>query len=214
MNFNLFSPPTVTYCEKIGTGLIARPFLALSNLGYFFISFLILKDWRKTKLARSFGLILLLVATLSMIYDIRPIYLTQILDLSGMLILINFLLFLDLSKLLKISRKRLFFILGVLLLLSVSTIIYLRGFAGNLIFGSYVLADVFIQDLLFRKKLNKDYRYWVIGFLIFASGFAIWIFDVTKIFCSPLLLLNGRAIFHYFVAITLYYLYIFYLKNE
>jgi hypothetical protein len=88
------------------------------------------------------------------------------------------------------------------------------GFAGNLVFGALVLADVLLQDRLFRLKINTNYRLWVIAFLIFAAGFVVWLFDVTKTYCSPLLLLNGRAIFHYCCTVTFYYLYLFYEHNS
>jgi hypothetical protein len=131
-----------------------------------------------------------------------------------MLILIDFLLYQDLSKLYKKSEKKILTYLFLFTLIGLSIIILFKGVAGNIVFGSFVLADVYVQDLLYRKRLNHDYKYWIWAFLIFAFGFILWIPDLTKTLCAPMALFNGRALFHYSVAVTLYFLAIFYSKNE
>jgi hypothetical protein len=101
----------------------------------------------------------------------------------------------------------------ILTVTAILLIVSFKGVAGNIVFGSFVLFDVYIQDLLYRKKLNHHYKYWVWVFLIFAFGFVLWIPDLTKSICAPSALLNGRPLFHYAVSISLYLLAIFYLKN-
>ena len=65
----LFSEPTINYCESAISGLIKRPYYALSNLAFFIVAIFIIKDGKGSKLSKAFGYIIILVGLLSFLYD-------------------------------------------------------------------------------------------------------------------------------------------------
>jgi len=210
---NLFAQPTIEYCEKPVSGLIKRPYYAISNFAFFASGVLILVKGRKSKLAMLFGYTAIVIGLLSFAYDASYLYISQLLDLTGMLLLVNILLYLNLGKIFRFA-KRLVSLQIVLYLLSMATIMYFRGFAGNIVFGIYVLAVIVTEYILKRRKQNQNYKYWILAFAFFVLGFAIWLLDSSKTVCFSFGLLNGRAVFHYLNAISIYYLYIFYEANN
>jgi hypothetical protein len=207
----LLGKPTVDFCEKPTTGLIKRPFYALSNLAFFVPPVLIyLRDGFKTKLAKAFAFTSVLIGSLSFLYDASYTYISQLFDLSGMLIFVNLLLFLNLKRL---KRSNLV-IQFIFFLLSIFLIFFLKGYSGNIIFGLYVFAVLISENILYREKIHSNYSSWFVAFSLFAVGFMIWLPDVTQKICFSLKLLNGRAVFHYLTASSVYFLYDFYAKNK
>ncbi|HMR72782.1 MAG TPA: ceramidase domain-containing protein [Candidatus Saccharibacteria bacterium] len=203
----LFGPPTVTYCEEAGDSFIRRPWYALSNLAFVIAAYVIYKT-EQTPLARQFAVITLLVGVLSFIYDASYTYLSQLFDLSGMLLFISFLLWLNLKSL---APERT--ILPSLILTSIgaiAVIICFGSYTGNIVFGIYILGVIFTEWLLLKKKVHQHGRTWVLTVLLFATGFAIWLLDASKLVCFDFGLLNGRSIFHYVSAFVMYRMFMFY----
>lgn len=214
MAIGLLSEPSVRFCEPVLGGLIKRPYYALSNLGFIFVGLFILHKDRNTFLGVSFGYIALLVGTLSLIYDATYTRLTQLFDISGMLIFVGLLLFLSLNALTEITLRR-YLSISVPGFVVAMTLIYLiAGQSGNIIFGSIALLVVFLEFLNFKKKVHINYKYFLIALLLLIIGFAAWIPDTTRILCFKVGFLNGRAIFHYLNALGIYYLYFFYSSQK
>jgi hypothetical protein len=209
---NLLGPPTIEYCEKPIQGLIKRPYYAVSNLAFLLSGFLILSKGKMNRLSKIFGFTAITIGLLSFFYDASYLYFSQLLDLTGMLLFVNILLYLNLDKLFK-SSKYLILMQVISYLASISAIIYFQGFAGNVVFGIYVLSVIVTEYLLCKQKLHQNYGYWVLAIVLFVVGFAIWLLDASKLFCFTFGLLNGRAVFHYLNAFSIYYLYKFYALN-
>jgi hypothetical protein len=204
----LFSEPTITYCEEATSWVIKRPYYALSNFAFFISGLTILIKGNGSRLSKIFGFMAIAIGLFSLIYDSTYTYLAQLLDLSGMLIFVNVLLYLNLKNLVK--EKYLILIQSLLFILSLFLIVGFQGYSGNIIFGSYVTALVVSEIYLMKNKVHTNLSKWLMPLGIFIIGFLIWILDSQKILCSPIGLLNGRAIFHYLNAITIYHLYKFY----
>jgi len=203
----LFDTPTVSYCETAIDGIIKRPWYALSNIAFFIAAFAIYRT-EKSNLTRQFAAVTMTVGSLSLLYDVTYTYAAQLLDLSGMLLFINLLLFLNLKRLYPMLKS-----LGWILVcyaLMMTIIITLGSYAGNAVFGLYVLAVIITGALLLRKGWFTNGRLWYSNLVLFAVGFAIWILDASKAVCFDFGLLNGRAIFHYICAFIMYRMFIFY----
>lgn len=210
----LLSQPTVTFCEEITNHVISRPNYAISNLAYIFVSLILFLKVKNNKTYLPFAVLALAVGMFSMFYDVRPLYLTQLLDLLAMLAIASLIIFLDLSKLYKLNIKKCILITTVMIALGMFIVLTLQGYAGNFVFGFFIAVAIISEYLVYQKKLHKGYKYWIAALVIFLLGFAIWLPDGTKTYCSSVALLNGRAVFHYLTAISIYLLAVFYSKNQ
>ncbi|MEI6266465.1 MAG: ceramidase domain-containing protein [bacterium] len=204
----LFSEPTVKFCEEATRGIIKRPYYALSNFAFFISAIAIFVKGKGSKLSKIFGTTALLIGFFSLVYDSTYIYLAQLFDISGMLLFVNVLLYLNLKNVFK--AKTLLLTQLLLFVLNMILIITFQGHSGNIIFGLYITAVVVSEVYLINSKIHTNLWKWLVPFGIFIISFLIWILDARKIFCSPVGLLNGRAIFHYLNAIVIYQLYKFY----
>ena len=211
---NLYkTQPTVKFCEEISDFVIKRPFYALSNLGYLFVGLIILRD--NNKLSKSFGWTIIAVGLFSLIYDSTYSYLFQLLDLTGMLIFINLLLFINIKDIFPLKNRNIVITKVFLIIISVVLIYFIKGNSGNIIFGLFVLATLIAELYLYIRRRFGGYKFFWIGFGLFLIGFVIWIFDFQKIYCDPNNIVNGRGVFHILTAIAVYYLYKFYnLRSE
>lgn len=202
--------PTVEFCEKAGSGIIARPFYAISNLAYLVIPLLILRK-SKDVLAITFALTAELVGTLSFIYDSVPNRLTQLFDLSGMYAIVSTLLVINLTRYKKNKLVESIALVPIVTLVSIISTYYFKGISGNVIFGLLVLAYVFSE--IYLKKEN-DLKLWLASFLTFLAGFTIWLFDFKAWYCMPGNYLNGRGAFHLLTAVSVFILYRYYALNR
>lgn len=210
---NLLSAPTIEYCEKPIGNFIKRPYYAVSNLAFLISGVFILYKGKMNKLAKLFGFTAITIGFLSFLYDASYLYISQLFDLAGMLLFVNILLYLNIKTLRKtFGNLPVYQILAFIV--SMAAIIVFRGFTGNIIFGTYVLAVIASEYLLFKNKSHRKYKYWMLAFGLFVLGFAIWLLDASKTVCFSFGLLNGRAVFHYLNAISIYYLYVFYDLNH
>jgi Ceramidase len=210
---HLISKPTLVYCEKAGSGLVARPGYAVSNLLYIIIGiFILIKDW-KNRVSRTFGFMTIAVGMFSFIYDTAHVYWSQLLDLTAMFVFAGFILVLNIKRWSNPPSKTLRLIYTALILVAVSLIYIFRSFSGDIVFGIFVFSIIISEGyLLMRNKKNQLYRsrYWALAFMTFLAGIFLWFIDVLHLWCDPLNILNGRAVFHYLGAIGIYFLYKFY----
>lgn len=203
----LLSSPTITYCEAALDGIIKRPWYALSNIAFFVSAYLIYQT-EKTRLARQFAFITAMVGVLSLLYDTTYTYLSQLLDLAAMLLFVSLLVYLNLKAL--YPKFRAIFWLTIVGIAALLAIIYFGAYSGNVIFGLYIITVIITEAILLRTGKHKNGKLWLIALLVFASGFAIWLFDASKVYCFDFGLLNGRAIFHYTSAFVMYQMFRFY----
>lgn len=205
---DLLGRPTIEFCEKAGSGIIKRPFYALSNFSFLIVGFIILS--KKTRYSKAFGYTAIIVGLLSFGYDASYTYLSQLLDLLGMLLFV--------SLLIHISAKRFFFV-GIAKLLTIQTltviaglfcILYFKSFAGEFVFAAFIITEIILEFLLWQAGKTTSIKIWLISLGIFLLSFAIWLPDATRLWCDPNNIVNGRSIFHILNAITIYLLYRYY----
>lgn len=199
----LLGVPTITYCEAASDALIKRPWYAISNLAFFIVAFLI---WRRdrTTLGKQFALTTLLIGVLSFVYDSTYTYIAQLADLTGMLLFATLLLSLNARRLGAVRYK---LWLACCMIVALVMIILLGHYAGNIIFGTYIVAVLITELMIRRGQPNTSSKYWALAMSVFLLGFAAWLLDSSHTICFDIGLLNGRAIFHYTSATTMYLLY-------
>jgi hypothetical protein len=210
---NLFSKPTVEYCEKATNFIISRPGYAISNLPYIFLGVFLLS--KKPKLAKVFGSFSILMGLASFIYDSTFTLLSQLVDLSMMFLFINFLLFINIRRLNSNPPiKKLLVIYIFLFAVFLFTTFILSGSTGRVLFG--LSASLLVITEFYLNSRNKDhiFKNWLIALTFFIFGFGIWLLDANQIWCDTNNILNGRNIFHYLTAISIYYLYKHYQQFE
>jgi hypothetical protein len=206
----LFDIPTVSFCEKITNGFIKRPWYALSNVGYLLVGLLILRKGGKSVLGSLLGYSTLLVGLLSFVYDATYIRLTQLFDITGMLIFILVLIFIAQSSISRFSLRRYLFFSIPLLLFLIITTYFMGAQSGNIISGLLIVLFISLEYYCYKKNLHHGYKYLLTGSLLLITGFSIWLLDTTKTVCFGFGLLNGRSIFHFLTAIAIYQVYEFY----
>lgn len=196
--------PTVSYCEAIKDSLIARPAYFLSNIPYIILGVYLVT--RKNKISKILGMFSILIGIASSVYDASYRYNAQLIDLAVMCLFISFLFIKNLSLVLKRLKSTKILFYYVINLLSISLIYYFKGGAGSLIFAALITLYI-ISELMVWRKFSITKKYWIIALTLFLIGWIFWQFDAKQIVCSPIALLNGRALFHYFTAGSIFFLY-------
>jgi hypothetical protein len=210
----LLDAPTVNFCEKAGTGIIKRPYYAVTNLAYLLVSAVIFFKNPKSKLAQLFAVTSLLIGILSFNYDALYVRWAQLLDLGGMLLFVSLLLYLNFAEIWRTKRRFVAVFLFGIFTISELLIFMIGAYSGNIIFGLLVVAYILSEGYFHHLKKHKNYHYWYWAFALFALGFSIWLTDPTGLVCFKIGLFNGRAIFHYLTALSIYFLYTFYASQE
>lgn len=205
---NLLGKPTIEFCEKAGLGLIKRPFYAISNFAYLIVGFLILN--KRTKFSKIFGYSAIFIGLASFLYDASYTYASQLLDLFSMLVFVNILIYLSAVRLGK--NFKIFCILAPIF--GLASIIYFKSYAGEFVFGIFVLIAIVLEIVFWLTGRAKEFRMWLWGFGLFILGFIVWLFDAVFKVCDPDNIINGRSIFHILTAITIFLLYKYSEKQE
>ncbi len=209
---NLFGAPTVEFCEKAGTGLIKRPFYALGNIVYLIVGLIILR--KNTRFSRHFGYTAVFIGLASFFYDASYTYISQLVDLLGMFLFVNLIINLSARRYFLYSVKKLLLIQVILMGLGMVIVISFKSFTGGYVFGVFILMEVILEIFLWRKGKAHDFKLWLWGLGFFVLGFAAWLPDAVFKICDPTDILNGRSVFHFLTAITVYLLYKYFEKQN
>jgi hypothetical protein len=79
-----------------------------------------------------------------------------------------------------------------------------------------VLIVALALEIIVWRRWRPDIRKELFGggFLLFASAYAVWILDNTRILCSPASLLQGHALWHILGAAATWLLFLYYRSEE
>lgn len=204
----LFGKPTIQFCEKAGSGLIKRPFYAISNLSFLIVGILILG--KNTRYSKAFGYMSILVGLFSFLYDASYTYLSQIFDLFGMLLFANLIIYLSARRYFSYTSKQILASQAIAILVGLSTIIFFKSYAGDYVFGIFLIFAIVLEYLLWRSGKTNNIKLWIIALIIFALGFLLWLPDASGLWCDPRNRINGRSLFHVLTSITIWLLYKYY----
>jgi Ceramidase len=216
--------PDHCFCEAIRSGAIAQPADTWSNLGFVLVGLLIAHARIGRDLAtqydnpmirdavyrRLYGYALVLIGLGSAFYHASLTFIGQLMDVSGMYVLITFALLYSLARTHKQSHFR--FIatyvgITAVLFAMQTTLPSLRRY----VFGLLVIGLLGTETYLRRKALTSiesKWLWWAAG--IMAVAFAIWVLDITKTVCAPYSIFQGHAVWHLLGAVSSFCLYRYY----
>lgn len=196
----LLSEPTVAYCEPAAAGFIARPGYFISNIPYILLGIYILTRRPQTRLNTLFGVSLIAVGSFSAIYDATFTFGAQIFDLIAMTNLVILFFDLNLRRIFNLRTRQLLAIHISLLGFYTLLVTMLEGSSGRIFFGVIIAMIVATELLLYFRKKSPKFHLWLIAFVLFIVGFGIWLLDANQILCDPTNLFNGRGVYHYMTA--------------
>ncbi len=213
--------PNNCFCESIRPVGIAQPSDTWSSAAFIILGILVLAiataDRKKSANLKNFspygmfyGLLMVLVGLGSMYYHARLNFLGQFLDNFGMYLIISAIFFYRITNFIKI-KSWLILSYYVLTNIFLGIIQYIYPETRRYLFALGVIIVLFIEYQIHKHRQvlpNKNFLYSAIG--LFALGFAVWIADITKIFCLPNSLLQGHALWHILTALSALFMFLFY----
>jgi Ceramidase len=204
--------PDHCFCEAIRTGTVAQPADTWSSLGFAFAGFLIVNAG-VVKPLRVYGWALVFIGVGSAFYHASLTFIGQLVDVSGMYLLITFALLYSVSRMWKLSPlvfTATYIGTNVLLLYMQMAVPGARRYVFALLLIGVLGVELY-QRHTAPVFAETKWLWRALG--IFAAAFVIWILDITKAACAPNSIVQGHAIWHLLGAVSAYCLYL-YFKSE
>jgi hypothetical protein len=207
--------PDHCFCEAIHSAAVAQPANTWSSLGFVIVGLLIAHGRMRddgnpmARYRRIYGYALVLIGLGSAFYHASLTFVGQLMDVSGMYILITFALLYSLNRLYKGSRVS--FILAylgtnILLFVLQTTLPGMRRY----VFGVLVVAVLATEIRRRTTHISIDGKWLLRAAVVMAAAFSIWVLDITRTFCDPYSIVQGHAIWHLLGAAAAYCLYRYY----
>lgn len=205
--------PNVYFCEEATNQIIARPGYFISNIPYILLGIYLLYI-SQNKYAKLIGIASILVGIFSGIYDASYTFYANILDLMGMLILLNVLFYISLKNIIQ-NQKILIFMLIINQIVYLVLALVIQSRIGQIWFGVNILVYIITESIILFKNKNKlNKNYFLAGVIVFLIGFMFWLPDGLDLYCFPSDWLQGRGIFHYITTIAIYLIYKYYTSSN
>jgi hypothetical protein len=195
--------PTVSFCEEATNMIIARPWSFISNLPFVLIGIFLF--FRGGKEGKYIGLASVIVGLASSLYDASYRFYAQVIDLMGMMLLLNSFLYFPLKSIFK-KDSIVFLALFANQILYLILVLFIQGRIGQIWYGLIIATYLALET--FQAVKNKHLpKNLVTGLVIFVVATMIWVMDSVLEFCPPQNWLTGRVIFHVLVPISIYFVY-------
>jgi len=208
-----WTPATMYFCEELRCGLLVQPANAISSLAFVAVGLYLFRLIPRRSLFTLFPVSAVLVGITSFLYHASGTFFFQVFDVSSMYMLSCLLLSFNGWRLGLLTSRTLPFAYVGLLAASVAAMVALKGRSGEELFTAEVIAYLFSEAALRRRRPGTQYRFFFWSFGTFALAFAIWTLDVKKIVCAPRNhFLQGHAVWHVLNSFCYYFLYRFYLQ--
>ncbi|HSI20311.1 MAG TPA: ceramidase domain-containing protein [Verrucomicrobiae bacterium] len=200
--------PTIRFCEDNLGGWVAQPANSVSSLVISLAGLFILSRKPRHAFSPWLGWTAILTGLTSFAYHASFTFVGQLADLGSMFLLASFLIVAALR--LSSSRKAYaILVLGTLIPLSLTA--YFRTVAdfnlGIPLFAVLLASAIYLEIQTIRRE-GSSLRYFGLGFLVFATGWLIWLLDFKQVWCSPTTfhLINGHSFWHAANAAALLFL--------
>lgn len=206
-----WSSSPLEFCEAVHCAWLRQPINTWSNIP--FLIFALLMLWQlqglKSPLLRLFALISIVIGLGSGFYHASATTLGAHLDYAGMFLASAIITAINIRRWLEWSNPKsisLCLILAATLLsLSIvfpeySRLIYVVAMPGCL-----------VELLLFLRDRNQiRYKFYLYSFSCSLLAALFWVADLTEKFCDPQAWISGHALWHSFMALSFYLLFLFY----
>jgi Ceramidase len=217
------APATCTtthcFCENPRVGsLFLQPANSWSSFGYVFAGFFLMLDAR-TRSGTSafppegaimFGIAAITVGVGSVLLHATLTLWGQFADVLGMYLVSGFSLVYALAKIGRLDRGKSAMLYGVVCAALVTVLLIAPEVRRWLFFA--VLLTALILEIAFARPLrpNVILRYLLLGALVKAIGFGVWVLDQNRTLCAPDSLIQGHAFWHVCGAISLWLTYCYF----
>jgi Ceramidase len=217
------APATCTtthcFCENPRTGsLMLQPSNSWSSFGYVFVGFYLMLDARARRGTNAFppeGAIMFGIAAITVGVGSVLLHATltlwgQFADVLGMYLVSGFSLIYALAKVMRLDRGKSAMLYGAVCGALVMVLLIAPEVRRWLFF--VVLITALIIEIAFARPLRPGVilRYLLLGVLVKAIGFGVWLLDQNRILCAPDSLLQGHAFWHFCGAVSLWLTYCYF----
>ena len=205
--------PDHCFCEAVRDGIVAQPANTWSNLGFVVIGLLIAHSRvpgnAMARYRRLFGYSMVVIGLGSAFYHASLTFAGQLMDVSGMYILITFALVYSLNRLYGGGVAGFVFHYVALNVLLFALQFWLPG-TRRYVFFLLVIGVLGAEIYRRRKVVSIESKWLLYATATMAIGFAIWVLDITKTVCAPRSWIQGHAIWHLLGAVAAFFLYRYY----
>src|SRR5258708_25688993 len=208
--------PDHCFCEAIRGGAVAQPADTWSSLGFVLVGLLIAHTPSRgdhnpmAAYRRIYGYALVLIGLGSAFFHASLTFAGQLMDVSGMYVLITFALLYGLARIYRTRRVKFMVAYvgtNILLFLVQAMIPGVRRY----VFALLVIGVLGVEIYRHRKSVMSIQSKWLWRAAgIMAIAFAIWVLDITKTVCAPYGVVQGHAIWHLLRAVATFCLYRYY----
>lgn len=221
-NANL-APATCTtthcFCEnpRIGS-LFLQPSNSWSSFGYVFAGFFLMLDAKARRGTNAFppeGAIMFGIAAITVGVGSILLHATltlwgQFADVLGMYLVSGFSLVYALAKIGRLDRAK-SAMLYIAVCAALVTVLLIAPEARRWLFFAVLLTALIIEIAFARPlRLNVVLRYLLLGALVKAIGFGVWLLDQNRTLCAPDSLIQGHAFWHVCGAVSLWLTYCYF----
>jgi hypothetical protein len=197
--------PNVNWCEATQCSWVTEPANTWSNLGYILVGIYLMRRLQKSPVA-GFGLAVLVMGALSLIYHATNNFFTQTLDFVGMFLMMSYLLAFHCGRIFSWAQNFMaVFWFGV----AANTFMYLTFNIFDwpvqpiMLINALPLVALDLFAGIRHKQLHK-YLYFVLAVLTLITAQAFAIMDIQRIYCEPdNLWLHGHVIWHLLGAVAM-----------
>ena len=222
------------FCEAAHSGLIKHPFNTWSNVAFIISGLLI--AWQLSRVsycnnrntltcnwfyAAFFSSVVVLLCPSSMAMHATDTNAGRFFDLFSMYLVVSFTLAYSVERYFRLRPVH--FVLIFLAVLTSCVWFYYQpyhipilGTTGASVFAFYLLLTTVVEVLnTYVRHLNHDSRWLFASLMAFMLAFVIW--NLTKTgtsFCDPQSLIQGHGLWQVLSAVSLYFLFKFYLSEK
>jgi Ceramidase len=168
----------------------------------------------KSKILYLFPFVYTLIGISSGFYHASATFVGQFFDFFSIYVLGSILIYFAAQRLTTMSSKLLTFVLALVTI----------GLGGVLWFAPFLRIYIAFGELFLllfleyksRKSYPASYLHFATALKVFVLAFGVWILDETRIWDIDWLehYINGHAIWHILTAVSLWFVFIYYLKSE
>lgn len=217
------APATCTttncFCENPRLGsLFLQPANSWSSFGYVFVGFFLTRDARLRQGTTAFpfeGAIMFGIAAITVGVGSVLLHATltlwgQFADVLGMYLVSGFTLVYAIAKVARLDRAK-SAMLYIAVCIALVTVLLIAPEVRRWLFFAVLLTSLLVE-IAFARPLRADVmlRYLLLGALVKAVGFGVWVLDQNRTLCAPDSLIQGHAFWHFCGAVSLWLTYCYF----